>query len=65
MKIKAIFASALLAALFAGTTAIAEDRGNLFEWEYNYTPTETVDKNKVTYQAPTVTVDDEAMSGRR
>ena len=66
MNIKTILASTLLTAFFAGTTAFAEDRDNLFEWEFNYTPSESVNKNKVTYQAPTVSVDDEViLSGRR
>ena len=66
MNIKTILASSLFIALFTGTTAFAEDRDNLFEWEFNYTPSETVEKNKVTYQGPVVSVDNEVIiSGRR
>ena len=66
MKIhtKAILASTLLTALFAGTTAFAEDRDNLFGWELQATSTESVEK--VNYQAPSMIVNDEVIvSGRR
>ena len=66
MNIKTILASTLFIALFAGTTAFAEDRDNLFAWEFNATPTETVEMQKVNFQAPSVSANDEVLSsGRR
>ncbi len=61
---KAILASILLAALFSGTSAFAEDRDNLFAWELNAAATEMVETSKVTYQAPSL-VDYEAVKSGR
>ena len=63
---KAILVSTIFIALFAGTTAFAEDRDNLFAWELNATPTEAVEMQKVNFQAPSVSANDEVISsGRR
>ncbi len=64
MNIKTILASALLATLFAGTTAFAEDRDNLFAWELNAIATESVEMQKVSYQAPSLNTEVTSVSGR-
>ncbi len=64
MNIKAILASTLLTALFAGTSAIAGDNDHFAAADYE-TTNSSVEMQKVSYQ--TATLDNEASvaSGRK
>ncbi len=64
MNIKVIIASTLITTFFAGSSAIAEDRGALFEWEwkYNASQTEIDTQEKVNYLAPVVSTEDDKVN---
>lgn len=62
---KAILASTLLTALFAGTSAIAGDNDHFAAADYE-TANSSVVMQKVSYQAPSVsTNDDTVLSGKK
>ncbi len=62
---KAIIASTLLTALFAGTSAIAGDNDHFAAADYETAITSVV-MQKVSYQAPSVsTNDDSVLSGKK
>ena len=62
---KTFLASTLFTTLLAGTSAFAEDRDNLFDWELNNTPTESVVIQKASYQTPAVHSEISEESGRK
>ncbi len=64
MNTKAILASALLTALFAGTSAIAGDNDH-FAKSDSITATESVEMQKVSYQTAILDNEDTIHSGRR
>ena len=64
MNIKAILASTLLTALFAGTSAIAGDNDHFAATDYETTNSSVVTQ-KVSYQAATLDIEDSVKSGRK
>lgn len=64
MNIKAILASTLLTALFAGTSAIAGDNDHFAAADYE-TTNASVAMQKVSYQAATLDTEDSVESGRK
>ena len=64
-KTKAILASTLLTALFAGQSAIAGQDNDQGVYSVNTATTESVMIQKVNYLAPTVDTNDTVVSGRK
>ena len=65
MNTKAIIASTLLTALFAGQSAIAGQDHDNGVFATDTAATESVIINKVNYLAPTVDTNDTIVSGRK